>query len=112
MTDTITLRRLPGKWVVYARGAVYAETENAMELTEGHRDPVVYIPRADVAMAFFDRTDRTEDKALGTATFYSIDTKSMVLDHVAWSFETPRDGLEAIAGHLAFEGGSVTVEQI
>lgn len=112
MTNDITLRKLPGKWVVYARGAVYGETENAMEMTEGNRAPVVYIPRADVAMAFFDRTDKTADTALGTATFYSIDTKSTVLENVAWSYETPQDGLDGIAGHLAFEGDAVTVEQI
>lgn len=112
MTDTITLRKLPGKWVVYARGAVYGETENAIEVTEARRDPVVYIPRADIAMAFFDRTDRTDETAIGTATFYSIETKSAVLDHVAWSYEAPRDGLDAIAGHLAFAGAAITVEPI
>jgi len=111
MTDTITLRKLPGKWVVYARGAVYGETENAVELTEGRRDAVIYIPRDDIAMAFFDRTDKTADTALGTAQFYSIDTKSTVLDNVAWSVEAPKDGFAAIAGHLAFEGDAVTVEQ-
>lgn len=111
MTHDITLRKLPGKWVIYARGAVYGETTNAIELTEGRRDPVVYVPRADIAMAFFDRTDKTADTPIGSAQFYSIDTKSMVLDNVAWSYETPRDGLDAIAGHLAFEGDAVTVEQ-
>jgi uncharacterized protein (DUF427 family) len=112
MTDDITLRKLPGKWVVYARGAVYGETVNAIELTQGSKEPIVYVPRADVAMAFFDKSDKTADTALGTATFYSIDTKSTVLENAAWSYETPKDGLESIAGHLAFEGDAITVEQI
>lgn len=112
MTDTITLRKLPGKWVVYARGAVYGETENAVELTEGSRPPVIYIPRADVAMAFFDRTDKISETSIGTAQFYAIDTKSMVLDNVAWSVEAPQEDFSAIAGHIAFEGDAVTVEQI
>jgi uncharacterized protein (DUF427 family) len=112
MTDKITLRKLPGKWVVYARGAVYGETVNAIELTEGNHDPVIYIPRADVAMAFFDRTDKTSETAIGTAHFFSIDTKSTVLENVAWSFDAPKDGFETIAGHLAFEGDAITVEQI
>lgn len=112
MTDHITLRKLPGKWVIYARGAVYGETFDAVELTEGSRPPVIYVPRADVAMAFFDRTDRTTQcPHKGTATYYSIDTKSAVLDNVAWSYETPNAGLEGIAGHLAFYGDAVTVEQ-
>ena len=112
MTDHITLRKLPGKWVVYARGAVYGETANAVELTEGGRAPVVYFPRPDIAMAFFDRTDRTTTcPHKGVASYFSIDTKSVVLDNVAWSYETPHAGLEAIAGHLAFAGDEVTVEQ-
>lgn len=112
MTDQIRLRKLPGKWVVYARGAVYGETVDAVELTEGSRAPVIYVPRADMAMAFFDRTDRTTHcPHKGTASYFSIDTKSSVLDNVAWSYEQPNAGLEGIAGHLAFSGDAVTVEQ-
>lgn len=112
MTDHITLRKLPGKWVVYARGAVYGETGNAIELTEASHPPVIYFPRADIAMAFFDRTDRTTTcPHKGTASYFSIDTKSAVLENVAWSYETPNAALEAIAGHLAFAGDAVTVEQ-
>ncbi|PWR01740.1 hypothetical protein DKT77_16655 [Meridianimarinicoccus roseus] len=111
MSDHITIRKAPGKYVIFARGAVYGETENALELTEGSLPPVIYIPRADMAMAFFDKTDKTTTcPHKGVASYYSIDTKSMVLENVAWSYETPNAGLEEIAGHLAFYGDEVNVE--
>jgi uncharacterized protein (DUF427 family) len=112
MSDHISVRKLPGKWVVFTRGAVYGETRDAVELIEGDRPPVIYIPRADIAMAFFDKTDKTTTcPHKGTASYYSIDTRSVVLDSVAWSYETPNDAVAAIAGHLAFSGDEVAVEQ-
>lgn len=112
MSDHITIRKIPGKWVIFAKGAIYGETHNALELTEGSMPPVIYVPREDIAMAFFDKTEKTtECPHKGTASYYSIDTKSIVLENVAWSYETPHEAVSAIAGHLAFSGDEVNVEQ-
>ena len=49
---TIRIRKAEGTWTVRSGGAVLGETSNALELSEGDLDPVIYFPREDIAMAF------------------------------------------------------------
>lgn len=103
MNDHIHLRKALGKWVIRTDAAVLGETLNAIELTEGSRDPVIYFPREDVAMVMFDKSDKTTTCPLkGEASYYSIVGPNGTLVNAAWSYESPKEGLEAIAGHLAF----------
>jgi len=112
-TETaIEIRPAPGKWVVFALGGIFGESARALQLLEGDRDPVIYFPRDDIAMAFLDRTAHsTHCPHKGTATYYALDTKSEVIDNAAWSYEDPAAGAEAIRGYLAFDTDRVTVEQ-
>ncbi len=114
MTDHITIRKAPGVWSVRSGGAVLGETSNALELSEPGRDPVIYFPRSDIAMAFLDQTDHlTECSKKGTATHFSIVNKSATVKNVAWSYDSPSDAAAQIAGHLAFhQRDGVTVEQL
>jgi uncharacterized protein (DUF427 family) len=115
MADHITITKAPGKWVIRAGGAVIGESSAALELIEGDYAPVIYFPREDVAMAFLEPGTRVSHcPHKGDATHYSIVTKSRALPDAAWSYETPKAGMERIAGHLAFYTGSdeVTVEQL
>lgn len=59
MADHIKIRKAEGIWTVRSGGAVLVESSHALELSEGDLDPVIYFPRADVAMAFLDKTDKT-----------------------------------------------------
>ena len=114
MATHISIRKASGTWTVRAGGAVLGETSNALELTEGDLKPVIYVPRADLAMAFLDRTEQTSKCPYkGEATFYSIVTKSKTLENMAWSYEAPTDAAAELAGHIAFYSQNlVTVEQI
>jgi uncharacterized protein (DUF427 family) len=114
MADHIRIRNAEGTWVVRAGGAVLGETSRALELSEGDYPPVIYFPREDVAMAFLEKTDKsTTCPHKGDASHYSIVTKSTVLRNAAWSYEDPKAGVTAIAGHLAFyPGDTVQVERI
>ncbi|MCA8878805.1 MAG: DUF427 domain-containing protein [Rhodobacteraceae bacterium] len=108
----IEIRTAPGKWVVYTRGGIFGESARALQVLEPGRSPVIYVPREDVAMAFFDRSDEQAANArMGTATYYALDTKSMVLENAAWSFENPLPAAERIRGYMAFDTEKVTVEQ-
>jgi uncharacterized protein (DUF427 family) len=50
---------------------------------------------------------------MGDASYYSIVTKSTTIRDAAWSYETPKDSVSDIEGHLAFyDGDLVTVEQV
>ena len=113
MDETIRLRPAQGTWVVRAGGAVIAETDAAQELTERGHEPVIYFPRADVAMAFLERSATVTACPLkGQASYYTLVTKSGEIADAAWSYEEPKQGLGRIAGHLAFYPGKVTVERV
>ena len=113
MTDHIRIRKAGGTWVIRANGAVLGESRNALELTEGSYPPVLYFPRNDFAMAMMDRSARTSTcPHKGAASYYSLVTESGTIRDAAWSYESPKAGVEAIAGHLAFYPDKVTVEQL
>ncbi len=114
MTDKITIRKAPGKWSVRSGGAILGETTGALELLEGDKDPVIYFPRADIAMAFLDRTDKvTHCPGKGDASHFSIVNKSSVTQNAVWSYENPIPAVAEIKDHLAFyPGDTIKIEQL
>jgi len=114
MVEILKIRPANGTWVVRAKGAVLAESSNALELSEGGLSPVVYFPRGDVAMAFLEKTDSsTRCPHKGEASYYAIHAKSGVIPDAAWSYEAPTTSAAAdLAGYLAFYGDKVTVEEL
>jgi uncharacterized protein (DUF427 family) len=112
MASHITITPAAGTIVIRANGAVIGETKHALELREGSYGPVIYVPRADMAMALLDKTDRTSTCPWkGKASYYSIVTPETTLQDAVWSYEDPLDDMAAIAGHLAFYTDRVTVER-
>lgn len=114
MADHISISNAEGTWVVRAGGAVLAESETAIALSEGGGEPVIYFPQSDIAMAFLDASDKTTIcSRKGTASYYSIVTKSTTIQNAAWSYEAPKDEAAKIAGYLAFYASDlVTIEQV
>jgi len=113
MADHIKIREIDGTWVLRAGGAVLGETNHALEVREGDYPAVIYFPRDNIAMALMERSDTTSVcPHKGTATYYSIQTKSTLIKDAGWSYETPLEGLTAISGHIAFYGDKVTVELV
>jgi len=111
MSNHITLKPAIGTYSIRAAGAVLGESANVIALHEGSHAPVLYVPRADLAMAFFDKTTTTSQcPHKGDASYYTLQAKSGPIQDAAWSYESPKPGLEQIAGHLAFYGDKVTVE--
>ena len=113
VSGKITIRNAPGTWVVRAGGAVLGESKNALELTEGDYPPVIYFPRDDLAMAFFDTTDHTSHCPWkGAASYFTIVAEAGPIENAAWSYEDPKPGVAGIARHLAFYTDRVTVEKL
>ncbi len=109
----ITIRKAPGTYVVRANGAVIGETTRALELTEGGMSPVIYIPRDDMALALMDKTAReTTCPHKGVASYYSVTAPGGTLANAVWSYETPHDAVNEIAGHMAFYTDRITVERV
>lgn len=114
MPDHIDIQPAEGTWVVRAGGAVLGESNNAYKLTEGDSPFVIYFPRQDIATEFLDPSDKkTSNGQLGEATYYSIVTKSTILQDAVWSYESPQEDLADIKDHLAFAAGDlVAVEKL
>ncbi|WP_281967521.1 DUF427 domain-containing protein [Roseovarius nanhaiticus] len=110
----ITIEPAAGTWSVRAGGAVIGESGNALELSENGYPPVIYFPRSDIATAFLDASDRsTTCPHKGTASYYSIVTKSRTIENAAWSYESPKDDVGEIKDYLAFHGSDlVTIERV
>lgn len=103
MASHITIRKAAGTWTVRAGGAVLAESDNALELIEGDYPPVIYFPRADIAMAFLDTTEASSHcPHKGDASYFSVVTKSRTLKNAAWSYEDPKEAVAEIKDYLAF----------
>lgn len=113
MSDDIRIRRKPGKWCIRAGGAVLGESSEVLELSEGTLPDVLYFPRSGIAMAMLEKSATvTTCPKKGSASYYSIHTKSTVIEDAGWSYETPLEGVAQIAGHIAFDTRKVTVEEI
>ena len=113
MADHIKIRPASGTWVIRAAGAVLGESANSLELTEGDYPPVIYFPRSDVSMAFFDQSGTTSSCPYkGSATYFNLEAKSGTWADAAWSYEDPKDSVAQIKGYLAFYTNKVAVEQL
>ena len=113
MTKHIRITRAPGTWTVRSEGAVLVESQNALELSEGSYEPVIYFPRADIAMSFLDPSETTSTcPHKGQATYFSIAGESSTIKDAGWSYESPMEGVAEIKDHIAFFSDKVTVEQI
>jgi len=113
MADHIKVTAADGTWVVRAGGAVLGESNNVLELREGSYPPVIYFPREDIAMDFLDKTTKSSHCPWkGDASYYSIQTKSVLIDNAAWSYEAPLDDMQQIAGYISFYPDKAAVEQL
>ncbi|GAA4223329.1 DUF427 domain-containing protein [Sagittula sp. NFXS13] len=114
MTKHITITPAVGTWVVRAGGAVLGESSRALELVEGDLPPIIYFPREDLGMAFFDATDHKETcPHKGEASYFSIMSKSRTYENAVWSYESPKEEVAEIKGYLAFHvQDGVAVEQV
>ena len=113
MTE-IRIRKATGTWVIRSGGAVLGESSRVLELAESNLAPVIYFPRDDIAMALFDRTEKTTFcPHKGTANYFSIVNKSSVTENAVWSYEDPIESVADIKDHLAFVlSESVKIEQL
>jgi uncharacterized protein (DUF427 family) len=93
----------PNRIRVVLGGTIVAETTRALTLKEGSYPPVFYIPRADVQIDLFDRTERhSRCPYKGDASYYQVTAGGLERRDAAWSYEAPLAAAREIAGHMAF----------
>lgn len=104
----ITVERAGHRVTLTAGGSVLAETEDALILREGSYKPCYYIPKSAVPDGVLQpATKVTHCPYKGDATHWQATlADGTAVDPVAWSYETPIDGMGSIAGYLGFYTGS------
>lgn len=109
----ITISPASTRWRAFFAGHVLADSGDAIILKEADYPPVVYFPREDVGMSYMGRTERsTHCPYKGDATYYTLMMDGQVAENVAWSYEHPNEGMEAIAGRIAFYTDRVEVYEV
>lgn len=107
----ITIAPHPGPMVVRIGGRVIADTRTALRLAEASYPVVLYIPRADVEMLLFARSDHhTYCPYKGDCSYFSLPSAGGRGRNVAWSYEAPYPAVAAIKDHLAFYSDRVQIE--
>ncbi|MGQ4879296.1 DUF427 domain-containing protein [Billgrantia sp. LNSP4103-1] len=102
----ITLHPYRERVQVKVGDTLLADTTRAIELRERNYPPRLYLQRDDARMDRLTRSDTvTHCPFKGDATYFSFDDQA----DVAWSYERPPAGMEAIAGRLAFDDKKVSV---
>ncbi|HEX8240713.1 MAG TPA: DUF427 domain-containing protein [Allosphingosinicella sp.] len=99
-----------GRVRIRIAGELVADTGRALLLEEGALPPVFYLPREDVHMEkLAPSATASHCPFKGDASYFSAVGGPA---DVAWSYETPLAGAEAIAGHLAFYPDKAEIETV
>jgi len=99
----ITCARESGRVRVLFEGHEIADSDDVLVLREADYPPVRYFPRGDVAMAFLRKSDKTTRCPYkGQATYYTIYRDRQIIEDAVWSYESPLQGMDRLAGRLAF----------
>jgi uncharacterized protein (DUF427 family) len=84
-----------------------ADSSRALRVLETSHPPVYYVPPEQVDLCLLRQTaTRSFCEFKGRATYWTLEIcqpgQMVQIPDVAWSYETPSRGYEAIAGHIAF----------
>ena len=90
---------------------VVADSTAALAVTESRHRAVWYLPMTDVDQALLTRTDTsTYCPFKGHASYWRIATPDVSLEDAVWSYETPFDECQPLAGYVAFYTDKVALE--
>jgi uncharacterized protein (DUF427 family) len=86
---------------VHVDGKLIADSIQAIELREIGYPPRHYFPRDDVRVDLLTTSETTTHCPFkGKTVYFSLGDKQ----DIAWSYEQPIEGMEKIAGRVAFSG--------
>jgi uncharacterized protein (DUF427 family) len=99
---------VPDRVRIVVDGVTIADSTRAVRVLETAGAPVYYLPRSDVRADLLRRATRTTAcEWKGGATYWSLETPGRRTTEIAWSYDDPKRGYEAIRGHMAFYAGLV-----
>ena len=88
---------------VTVAGKIVADTTRALSLREASYPPVLYIPREDIDLAAFEKTEHSSYCPYkGEAGYFSIPAGGARAKNAVWTYEDPYESVLAIKDHVAF----------
>jgi uncharacterized protein (DUF427 family) len=109
----ITLTPARRRWRARYAGHVIADSDKAIVMQEADYPPVVYFPRADVAMEYLSRTARSSQCPYkGDASYYTITMDGQIAENAVWTYDLPYPAMEPIAERLAFYTSKIEVYEV
>jgi uncharacterized protein (DUF427 family) len=107
----ITIAETPATVIVRGGPLEIGRTQSALTLSEASYPAVQYVPRGDVDMTRLERSAHTTYCPYkGEANYYDIPALGEVGLNAVWTYETPFEAVDKIAGHLAFYPDRVSIE--
>lgn len=106
------LRALPaeGPVTVTRDGRTVARTEDAIELVEGDRPGVYYLPRADVAAELLPSGRVFACRWKGEASHFHVRVGDARIENGAWEYADPPPDAAALAGRVAFDADAFEID--
>ena len=102
------VERVPERVRVVVGGTAIADSTAALRVLETAGAPVYYVPQHDVRMDLLRPSPhRTWCEWKGEASYWSLHDGARDVSNIAWTYEHPKPGYEALTGHLAFYAGKV-----
>ncbi len=93
---------------VIVDGVSIADSTRAVRVLETAGAPVYYLPGEDVRKDLLRPSPSTSHcEWKGAASYWSLESGARRIQDVAWSYERPSSGFEAIRGHVAFYAAKV-----
>ena len=85
-------------------GHVIAESDRAVRVLETAGPPTIYVPLQDVETKFTRPVDdySTVCEWKGEATYLDIVVDDEVASKAAWTYLSPKEAFEELAGHVSF----------
>lgn len=99
-------------WQATVDGVILADSNSALELTEGSYAKVIYFPVADVRQErLVSSQSETSCPFKGRANYFRLATAEETAD-IAWTYPSTYNEVAAIEGYIAFYADRIAVNPI
>jgi uncharacterized protein (DUF427 family) len=102
----VDVRRSSRAVRVTAGDEVLAESSRAIVLSETGLPNRFYVPLEDVRAVLSDSATTSHCPYKGDARYFHVNG----IEDAAWGYDAPMDGVQAVAGHVSFDGEGISVE--
>ncbi|MFJ2363766.1 DUF427 domain-containing protein [Pseudomonas sp. NPDC087697] len=107
----ITITPFQGRVTVRFNDVVVAQTDKAVKLEEAKYPAVFYIPRSDIRVEYYARTEHTTHCPYkGDANYFDLSADGKTAENAVWSYENTYPAMAQIKEHVAFYADKVTFE--